>query len=271
MISVACSKLLRAPVLTLAVFAALALGGDASAAPPKRSPVKPAASAKPWVFSPIPKAPPVLVPVDLRARVAPSSAPRARSITARLRAGDPSSERTITLSLGPVVGDVAEHAFLEIGGPRGVQTTPIPVSEPAAAVLASLELVDLDFDGWLDVRVLRERGAKWATHTARLFDPRSQGLVDGEIPRKLASLPNVEVDAEARLLVSRTIGPADPSFAAYRPEGGDLALVRSCVFRTELGAAARGTLVVTENGRERRFAGVELPRGFPERCELGAR
>lgn len=269
MISLVRPHLCLAP---LVAAAALGLAADASAAPPKRAPAKPAAAAKPWAFSPIPSAPPVLVPVDLRARAAAPEAARARSITARLRQGDPASERTITLSLGPVVGDVPQHAFLEVaGGPRGPQTTPIPVSEPAAAVLASLELVDLDFDGWLDVRVLRERGAKWATHTARLFDARSQRLVDGEIPRKLAGLPNVEVDPEARLLVSRTLGPADPSFAAYRPEGGDLALVRSCVFKTELGVAARGTLVVVEGGRERRFAGVELPKGFPERCDLGAR
>lgn len=256
-----------------AVLVAVVLGSSlAFAAPSKKKDPKPAPARSAWSL-PVARPTPEILPVSLRGAAVPArreDGARERTITAPLKIGDAREERAVRLALGPETDGIVHHAHVELrAGDVVVQSTPVPVDGSPAAVLASFELVDLDFDGWLDVRVLRERGAKWGAYTVRMFHPESGRFVENEAARKMSGLPNLDVDRDARLVVSRTIGPADPTYAAFRVEGGDLVLVRHCVFKTELGAGAVGTLVVKEGGRERRFDRVALPAGFPDRCEPG--
>lgn len=244
----------------------------AVAAPPKKKEPKPAPARSAWTL-PIARPTPEILPASLRGAAAPprdAAGARERTITAPLRVGDAREERSVRLALGPEGDGTVHHAHVELrAGDLVLQSMPIVVDASGAAVLASFELVDLDFDGWLDLRVLREHGAKWGAYAVRLFHPESGRFVENEAARKMSGLPNLDVDRDARLVVSRTVGPTDPTYAAFRVEAGDLVLVRHCVFKTELGAASTGTLVVKEGGRERRFDRIALPAGFPDRCEPG--
>lgn len=90
---------------------------------------------------------------------------------------------------------------------------------PRERILQTFEVVDLDFDGYPDVRVVREWGAKWQTFHVWRYDPRLRRHV---YDARLSRLPNLTIDLNRRELVSFTIGPSDPSCDRYAWRNGRL-------------------------------------------------
>ncbi len=86
-------------------------------------------------------------------------------------------------------------------------------------------LEDLDFDGYLDLAVVREFGAKWGRWRVWRFDPRRGRLVESPLTRALGELPNLEVDRARREVRSSSVGPSDPWTRRYRVIAGRLRLV----------------------------------------------
>ncbi len=196
-----------------------------------------------------------------------------RVVAAELSPGSTSSGRTVVLSTTAGVAGMVGVAHVDVADAAGpVQTVRLEVDAPEEAVLASLELVDLDFDGWLDLRVVRRIQPRRTTYAVRLFDPKKGRFVDGDLPRALGTLPNLEARRGTRRIVSTVSTPQETSFASYRVEAGALVLERQCVFHASFGVGPVGTLVVREpegeRVRERRVLDAPMPPGFPAACDL---
>ncbi len=104
-------------------------------------------------------------------------------------------------------------------------------------------LVDVDFDGYLDLVVLRDFGAKFVEYDVRRFDPATGRFVADGLTERLGKLPNLTVDRERRRLLSFGIGPSAPYEESFRVERGLLALEESCRVDEE-----RATLERTRDG-----------------------
>jgi hypothetical protein len=264
----------RAIALLPLLALVLASGISAADVPRKKTPARPSRSPQAAWSPVVTRIPRGLAPVTMRELALDAQRERhERTLTAELSPGSPSSERTVVLSTttGPRGAVGVAHVDVALGA-AAVQTMKLEVDGPEDAVLASLELVDLDFDGWLDLRVLCASGPRWVTYAVRLFDPGKKIFVDGELARKLGALPNLEARRATRRIVSTVPGPPDASFASYRVEAGALVLERQCVFRAAFGVGSVGTLVVREPDgdrvRERRVVDAPMPPGFPAACEI---
>jgi hypothetical protein len=240
---------------------------------PKPSTELPPDAPPPWLLPAAARTVPLLRPAGGLAPLPPPARPTERTITAALRAGDAASTRTIKLTVAPR-GEGA-HALLTLAqGDRVTQSLAFDLDVSPGLALSSLEVIDLDLDGHKDVRVLREHGAKWTRSEVFLYDAKAGRLTQTALAKKLSSLPNLEVDAARRELVSTTLGPEAPSHAAYVVERGELTLAKECVFKMR--AAGRGTLTVRERAagaglRTRRYDDIEVPAAFPRACDVGAR
>jgi hypothetical protein len=89
-------------------------------------------------------------------------------------------------------------------------------------------LADVDFDGYLDLVVLRDFGAKFAGYDVRRFDPATGRFVADALARRIGKLVNLTVDRERRRLLSYSMGPSAPYEESFRVERGRLVLEESC-------------------------------------------
>ena len=53
---------------------------------------------------------------------------------------------------------------------------------------------DLNFDGYLDIKAVREHGAKWGIYCVWLFDPQQRLFVKDRVAQEMEMLPNLEAD-----------------------------------------------------------------------------
>jgi hypothetical protein len=83
-------------------------------------------------------------------------------------------------------------------------------------------LEDLDFDGYTDLAVIREFGAKWGRYQVWRFDPHRRRFVQTRLTRALGRLPNLEANHARQELRTFSIGPCDPWTRRYRVVGGRL-------------------------------------------------
>ncbi len=103
------------------------------------------------------------------------------------------------------------------------------VSEASVEMVqAASFLADVDFDGVLDLVILREFGAKWGRYDVRRFDVATHAFVENALTRALGELPNLTVDAPGRRLLAYDIGPAAPFEQLYRVDGDRLVLEDVC-------------------------------------------
>ncbi len=259
----------------------VAITGSALAAPPKkpkRAPERPAPS---WTFNatqgPSPLAG-IFAPVAARAPIAASvtAAPHERTLVRELHPGDPASVRSLRLVLDPDHDGLVKNATLEVTNPGDkkqriakISMGPLPAHE--SLVLASFELVDVDFDGYLDLRVLRDWGSKWSRHTYLGYDRKADAFRSTELAQKLSRIPNLTVSPKTERLVTQTIGPSDPTYASYAVVAGSLRLERECAFTMTLGSASEGTLRARlrngETFREVRYERAPMPEDLAATCE----
>jgi hypothetical protein len=257
-------------VVTSASALAAPTGRGAMAAK-KSKPSKPA-----WSFSIVQASPASLfVPVTARAPAVPRRAAptHERTLVRELHPGDP--PRSVRLVLDADAEGNVRQAAVEVttpattGAKRVVALGPLAVGESIA--LASFELVDIDFDGYLDLRVARERGAKWVMHNTLVYDAKSDNFVVSELARQLSQLSNVTVDPKTKHLTREDIGPSEPKYVSYQVVGGKLRLLRECTVTMLLGAVSGGTLRArVRNGdgfREIRYERAPEQGGLADACE----
>jgi len=119
----------------------------------------------------------------------------------------------------------------------------------ADRMLASIEIVDANFDGHPDVIVLRESGAKWGSYDVFLFDPSTSHFSSASpLARSLSQLSNATFDVARRVVTTRDIGPSNPSRVTYAIEGAQLREIASCRFLNATDAHV-GTLVQSRAGK----------------------
>lgn len=118
----------------------------------------------------------------------------------------------------------------------------------AERLLASIEIVDANFDGHPDLVVLRESGAKWGAVDVFLYDVRTKRFSNASpIAHALSRLSNATFDPAHRIVTTRDIGPSNPSRVTYAIEGASLRETSSCRFLNPTDARV-GTLVVSHGG-----------------------
>ncbi len=118
----------------------------------------------------------------------------------------------------------------------------------AERLLASIEIVDANFDGHPDVVVLRESGAKWGSLDVFLYEPRTRRFSNASpVARALSRLSNATFDGAHHAITTRDIGPSNPSRVTYAIDGVSLREIASCRFLNPTDARV-GTLVRSHGG-----------------------
>jgi hypothetical protein len=126
----------------------------------------------------------------------------------------------------------------------------------APMLLASIEIVDANFDGYPDV-VIRE--------SVFLFDPRARHFsATSPLARSIASLPHVTFDGAHKTITTRDVGPSNPSRVTYVIDGVRLRMIDSCRF-VNPSAERVGTLVRTHGG-EATYTKLRLAPSDVEPC-----
>ncbi len=226
--------------------------GSASAEPTRTvAPAKPAAAKTAPASKPSDPPKPVLVvkesdPTkrldDAKApKPAPAAAPRplsplshSRSFLVDVKPGDPKSVRMVEIvtTSDPAQPSVAIKAELRVGrvDEPPEEVVSFPVDAGYELVLASADVVDLNFDGYRDFWVVREMGAKWNRYEAYVYEPRTGRFVKDAFAKEVAALDNPDVDEMSKVIVTSSLGPAEPYRTVRKVAGGHTVVVESCMF-----------------------------------------
>jgi hypothetical protein len=114
-----------------------------------------------------------------------------------------------------------------------------PRASSPEALLASIEVVDANFDGAPDLVVGGD---------VYLYDARAHKFSNASpLAAELSRVPNARFDAQARTVISRTSGASNPSRVTYAIERGSLREIAACRFLNPTEARV-GTLVRSRGG-----------------------
>lgn len=94
----------------------------------------------------------------------------------------------------------------------------------------SFDAIDINMDGFQDVRVLYQVGGKWGSHSYWLFDPDSGRFVTNALTADLRTLEHngLTLNPQSQeLRTSHFIGMCLKSYTIYRIENGRLVLMES--------------------------------------------
>lgn len=162
--------------------------------------------------------------------------------------------------------DGATRGELEIRGEGGVQHVELGRREVSPEMLLqSIDIVDANFDGHLDVVAIREFGAKWSKVDVYLFDPKTHRYTaTSALSRALSSLSNPKFDPTHKIITTYDIGPSNPSRITYGIDGSRLHTLDSCRF-VNPGASHVGTLIRSHGG-ESTYTHLRLSAGDLEPC-----
>jgi hypothetical protein len=111
--------------------------------------------------------------------------------------------------------------------PLKAHAVTVEVDVKAADAVASVEVQDLNFDGYRDLWLLREKGKTGARFEALIFDPAAGKFTRTTLAGEIDKLDNPEVDPLSRRLISRRFGE---SRHVHKVVGSRLAVVESCEF-----------------------------------------
>jgi hypothetical protein len=132
-------------------------------------------------------------------------------------------------------------------------------------LLGSVRIVDANFDGYPDIVVLRDRGAKWGKLDVFLYDPKTHRFSnDLPLAAEISRLSNVEFDVAHHEITTRDIGPSNPSSTKYVVDGSRLRIVDSCRFINPMNDRT-GTLVRT-HGAQATYTNLRLSASDVEPC-----
>ena len=123
-----------------------------------------------------------------------------------------------------------ERARLEVRGEGGrvIQTLRVRGKIGWDQFLTNARLLDVDFDGYADLLLLREFGAKWGEYDVWRWSPEAHRFVETAWTRALGALPNLTVDRERHRLISYDIGPNEPSEDLFVVRNGRLIHTATC-------------------------------------------
>jgi hypothetical protein len=107
------------------------------------------------------------------------------------------------------------------------------------ALLASIAVVDANFDGTLDVVVSGD---------VYLYDARARRFSNASpLAAELSRVPNARFDAATHTVISRTDGASNPSRVTYAIDRGSLREIAACRFLNPMESRV-GTLVRSRGG-----------------------
>lgn len=144
----------------------------------------------------------------------------------------------------------------------------VDVMVSAKDAVQSVEVSDLNFDGYRDLWLLREVSPEGARYEAFIFDPKSGKFSQSSFSSELGKLPNPELDPLAKHYTSRRTGDS-PSRVVHRVSQGKLNVIESCEFKpsakpaTE--GATQGTLTkkkLVDGAMSVSSKEVAIPKGF---------
>jgi hypothetical protein len=228
-----------------------------------------------WSFNIVQRpAPALFVPVTARAPTALAVARpvHERTLAQEIHPGDPVSMRSLKLIVDADSDGNARNATIEITSSKAARTLPLgSLAVHESLVLASLELVDVDFDGYLDLRVLKERGATWTKHAYFLYEKSTDSFVASPLAQQISRIANVTVEPKRERLTTQRLDTVDPSYASYAVIAGALKLERECTVTRILGDAAEGSMRARirtgEKFREVRYPHAPLLEALGAACE----
>jgi hypothetical protein len=116
-----------------------------------------------------------------------------------------------------------------------VQTIPVLGTDPSWFT-PGFRMVDVNFDGYLDLVEFHSAGAKWRSDSYWLFDPPTGRFMTTRLTTQLGELMYQEIAVDAAKTEIRTslwIGVCNKSFEVYRIERGKLVLIESEIHKPE--------------------------------------
>lgn len=147
------------------------------------------------------------------------------------------------------------HAELDVRSGGATQHVTVDSRDLGALrLLASIEVLDANFDGRLDVRVGSD---------VYLSDGHALSK-DSPLARELSRLGNARFDARARTITTRSTGPSNPSRVTYVIERSTLREIASCRFLNPMDPHI-GTLVRTR-GEHATYTKTRLAPGEGDPC-----
>ena len=154
------------------------------------------------------------------------------------------------------------------GTPPKTHELHVDVTVSAKDAVQSVEVSDLNFDGYRDLWLLREVSAEGARYEAFIFDPKSGKFSQSSFSSELGKLPNPELDPLAKHFTSRRTGDS-PSRVVHRVSQGKLNVIESCEFKPSAkpttDGATQGTLTkkkLVDGNLSVLSKDVAIPKGF---------
>lgn len=143
----------------------------------------------------------------------------------------------------------------------------VDVTVSAKDAVQSIEVSDLNFDGYRDLWILRENSAEGARYEAFIFDPKSGKFSQSAFSSELGKLTNPELDPLAKHYTSRRTGES-PTRVVHRVTQGKLSVIESCEFKPSAkpaDGATQGTLTkkkLVDGTMSVSSKEVAIPKGF---------
>ena len=162
---------------------------------------------------------------------------------------------------GPESNDVHTVGWIRVFSCESgalLQSLEVGSSDNPKRFLQSFEMKDVNFDGYLDISVIREGGAKWVRQTWWMFSPALGRFVSdafskelGEVSHNGLELDSAHLDITARHLTDLT--GCGPTKDIYHVEHGRLVLIHQEAISFPPGNAPGCTLTTSDrmNGRLR--------------------
>ena len=143
----------------------------------------------------------------------------------------------------------------------------VDVAVSAAEAAQSVDVPDLNFDGFRDLWLLRELGPNGSRYDVFLFDSKSGKYAKNAFASEIEKLDSPEVEPMSKTLTSRR-GGESPSRTTYRVANSRLDVVSSCSFEpntgTQEGNVVTGKLTqqkLTNGKLETTKKDIAIPRG----------
>jgi hypothetical protein len=111
-----------------------------------------------------------------------------------------------------------------------LQSLQVGSSDNPKRFLQSFEVKDVNFDGYLDISVIREGGAKWVRQTWWMFSPALGRFVSDAFSKQLGEVSHngLELDSARQNVTARhltDLSGCGPTKDIYHVEGGGLLLI----------------------------------------------
>ncbi len=143
----------------------------------------------------------------------------------------------------------------------------VEVSVSASDAAQSVDVPDLNFDGYRDLWLLRELGANGSRYDVFLFDAKTGKYAKSAFSNEIEKLDSPEIEPMSKTLTSRKGGDS-PARTTYRVANSRLDVVSSCSFEpstaTQEGNVVTGKLTqkkLTNGQLETTKKDVAIPRG----------